>query len=207
MTVKLLTGLLLSLTLCTVSRANKSFKIPLTKHAITNGGELVEVNSDDPMPQRGSPRVGGWAEAEMWNGKVKEPLDGVGNFIFTGDVQFGTPLQKMGKCIFDSSTEKIMAFAKGCQDCRYFTPHQYDKYNSTTYELIVPSQKFTSQDGFSYTGDYIKDTVCLGNGDVHTTVCLDDHRFFAVNTLSYDSWFKVLHNHAVVEAIFGLGFA
>ena len=73
--------------------------------------------------------------------------------------------------------------------------------------MIAPGVNFVSEDGFKYNGDLVSDTVCLGNGDVHTTVCLDDQRFYAVKNLQYDDWFSILHNHAVIEAVFGLGYA
>ena len=87
MTMKILSSFLLTMAVSTIVHANKTFKIPLSKtHATTTNGNLIELDQSDSLPQRASPRVGGWAEAEMWNGRVKEPLEGIGNFIFTGDV-------------------------------------------------------------------------------------------------------------------------
>ena len=96
---------------------------------------------------------------------------------------------------------------EGCKECKKFSGHQYDEDASTTYEKIMGDQIIISEDGFKYKGDLVEDTVCLGNGDVHTTVCLDSQTFYTVKDIAYDDWVNVIHDHAVIQAVFGLGYA
>ena len=136
----------------------------------------------DPFAhRRNSPQVGSWAEAEMWDGRIKEPISGIGYFLFTGDIQFGTPGQDYTKCIFDSSSQYTATFTKGCKTCKRVSSVAYDPSTSSTYKLIQAGQIVHSEDGFTFKGDLVTDKMCLGNGDPHTTVCLNDHRFYAVN--------------------------
>ena len=53
---------------------------------MTLDGEIIQVDHTDKFAHRRSPQVGNWPEAEMWNGRIKEPISGIGYFLFTGDV-------------------------------------------------------------------------------------------------------------------------
>ena len=119
----------------------------------------------------------------MWDGRIKEPISGIGYFLFTGDIQFGTPGQAYTKCIFDSSTIYTSTFTKDCKACKRISSAAFDPSKSKTYKIIQSKQIVHSEDGFWFKGDLSTDKMCLGNGDPHTTVCLNDHRFYAVNDL------------------------
>ena len=61
--------------------------------------------------------VGDWADAELWDGQVKEPVNSFSSFLFEGEIQVGTPLQDPIKCIFDSSVGYTAVFGKECTTC------------------------------------------------------------------------------------------
>jgi len=143
----------------------------------------------------------------MWDGRVKEPITGIGSFLFEGEVQLGTPLQKKSRCIFDSSTQFTSTFTKSCTECAKISKTAFDPNQSDTYEKIQQGQIVFSEDGFKFKGDLSKDTICLGNGDVHTTVCLPDQRFYAVNQMISEDWVGPLQHYGRIDTVFGLGFA
>lgn len=55
------------------------YRIPLKKHVAKP--ELVSSH----------PKLGDWEHAEMWDQKVKEPVNNLSNFMYAMDCIIGTP--------------------------------------------------------------------------------------------------------------------
>ena len=150
------------------------FSIPLEKRY---------TGSRHPHLEHGSPLVGNWEEAEMWNYEVKEPISNIDNYMYVIDCSIGDVGSSAGagysnhfKCLFDTTTSYSSSFAQTY--ATWSTKMYYPTYSSTSKNNDV-SKTFWSL-GLQYKGTQYTDTWCLGGGDVHITVCLDDQRFVYV---------------------------
>ena len=135
-----------------------------------------------PHLEHGSPRVGSWEYAEEWNYEVKEPIEQLDGYLYTIDCEIGDEVNapstvtysNLKTCVFDTSTKYSSAFASTLSQ-------------STSTEDYEPSYSSTAKDkeqisdfwslGLSFEGTQYYDIWCLGAGDVHTTVCMDDQKF------------------------------
>ena len=133
------------------------FRIPLKKHNPVN-----------------HPMLGGWEEAEMWDQKVKNPTNNLSNYMYTMNCQLGTPAtgeeRVTQQCLFDTTTPVSSTFQPSFN---IFSNTNWDSADSTTYYSFGVDKTYTSL-GLVFTGVKVQDTFCLGDGDVHITVCMDE---------------------------------
>ena len=88
------------------------------------------------------------------------------------ECQLGSNAQAVW-CLFDTSTSITGTFDPSFTDyAKYF----YDSSTSDTSHDYGITVKYNSI-GLTWTGVKTQDTLCLGNGDVHITVCLDKQDF------------------------------
>ena len=93
-----------------------------------------------PHLEHGSPLVGDWAEAEMWNYEVKEPVYNLDNYLYAvdceigdaGAVPSGVSYTNSFKCIFDTNTSHSSALSSSM-----------NTYGNTFYE---PTYSTTKED-------------------------------------------------------------
>ena len=76
--------------------------------------------------------------------------------------------------MFDTSTKYSSAFANTLTQSTSTT--YYDPDYSSTADDKTQTSDFWSL-GLSFGGTQYYDTWCLGGGDVHITVCMDDQKF------------------------------
>ena len=86
----------------------------------------------------------------------------------------GTPTvtgaNQVSQCVFDSSTPISSTFSSS------FTSYSYSFWDPTDSSTSVDygvTKRFDSI-GLSWEGYKYEDVWCLGGGDVHTTVCLEN---------------------------------
>lgn len=82
---------------------------------------LKKKYSDQRRPhlQHGSPLVGNWEEAEMWNYEVKEPVYNLDNYLYAIDCDIGDTASAPTTedyhndfvCVFDTTTSISSTFA------------------------------------------------------------------------------------------------
>ena len=100
--------------------------------------------------------------------------------MYTMDCMIGTPTtsgdNQVSECVFDSSTPISSTFANT------FTTYStsfWDSALSSTYVDYGVTKQFDSI-GLQFQGYKSEDTWCLGGGDVHTTVCLENQQFVMI---------------------------
>ena len=76
--------------------------------------------------------------------------------------------------MFDTSTKYSSTFASTLTQSTSLTYYDPD-YSSTAKDKIKESDFWSL--GLSFEGTQYYDTWCLGGGDVHITVCMDDQKF------------------------------
>ena len=101
------------------------------------------------------------------------PFNTLNNYMYVMDCIIGTPPsgheQQVNQCIFDTTTSISSTFAEGYTD---YTDTTFDPHFSESYvDYQVTEQVDTI--GLQFEGVQVQDTWCLGGGDVHTTVCLE----------------------------------
>lgn len=79
------------------------------------------------------------------------------------------PVNNIFKCVFDSTTSVSSTFASNMADYAIWF------WNPEDSSSVVPSgrnETFMTL-GLNFTGEVMTDKFCLGYGDVHTTVCIE----------------------------------
>jgi hypothetical protein len=166
--------------------------------------------------EHGSPLVGNWEEAEMWNYEVKEPVHNLDNYLYAIDCEIGdmaavpahTTYTNTYQCVFDTNTSYSSAFASSLSGVG---GSAYEPTYSSTSEDMSVTKTYDSM-GLSFTGAQYTDDWCLGGSDVHITVCLPNQRFVYVTKENFPSnnknkaqWKPPLASFNDVTAIIGLG--
>ena len=178
------------------------FRIPLKKTYITDEGEFEHPQLEAGM----HPIVGNWSDAEMWDQQVKNPTNTLSNYMYTMDCTIGTPTvtdqDQVSQCVFDSSTPISGTFANS------FTTYSTKFWNPTLSSTAVDygvTKKYDSI-GLSWTGYKYEDVWCLGGGDVHTTVCLENYNFVQITTQNNPkTWSPPFKSFKNVNTIVGIG--
>ena len=104
------------------------FRIPMEK---------VHKKKEE-APVQDHPMLRDWEAAEMWDGLVKSPIEGLSNYLYVMDCQIGTydsthdpPAQR---CVFDNSTPISSTF--GSEFHHVYTEYEYDPEESTSKDDI-----------------------------------------------------------------------
>ena len=169
--------------------------------------ELHKVSSEK---KRGF-RLRNWADAEMWEKDAKLPVETVDNYMFITSCSIGTQTttQVLG-CIFDTSTS-ISSTQKGSLHAISTVQWGDSPYGaSTSAQASGVTVQFDSI-GLQWQGEKYTDSICLGSGDVHTTVCLDDIPFVVTasqmnsNNAQWDPPFTS-YDGGNINTIIGIGF-
>ena len=172
------------------------FRIPLKKHHVPEHLAHPQLHAEHP-------RVGNWSDAELWDRQVKNPISNLDSYMYTMDCMLGSNYQA-SRCIFDTTTSVSSTFKPGFNT---YSTVFFDSESSDTFTDLGVTSQFWSI-GLQWTGWQSKDTWCLGDGDVHTTVCLDQQKFiYTTSVMSYYKrpWDPPLKDYDNVNAIFGLG--
>ena len=174
------------------------FKIKLEKKY---GGE------DHPDLKAEHPRVGNWSETQMWDHQVKEPIksSSLGNYLYVMECKIGseTDGHQLNNCVFDASTSISTAWY---YNWHLYTHDPWRTYWSNTYKNLTTVLDYESL-GLNFQGWSSKDSWCLGNEDVHTTVCMDDQLFsvaYAQKNGNDAMWAPPFKAYDRVNAIVGL---
>ena len=85
--------------------------------------------------------------------------------------------------IFDSWSSLTTTLSQNCEQCTNGINLEllYDPQVSPT--AVAQADVDNTTDGYLFQGNMYTDNVCLGDGDVHTTVCLDSQKFYTVGAL------------------------
>ena len=161
---------------------------------------------DHPQLESIHPRVGNWSDAEMWDKEVKNPVNPLGNYMYTMDCMIGTPIdedhEQVSQCVFDSSTPISSTFGSEMSN---YADVFWDEHDSSTYVDYGVTKRFQSI-GLFWTGWKFEDTWCLGGGDVHTTVCLEEQQFIQITSQQNPKvWTPPFKSYDNVNTIVGVG--
>ena len=128
----------------------------------------------------------------MWDQKVKEPVNNLSNFMYTMDCIIGPPAtgesEQMSQCVFDTTTPVSSTFSTAFTN-NPFSTTAWDSADSTTFFNYGVQKTYTSI-GLDWTGDKAQDRFCLGDSDVHITVCMDDQDFVYIDDIETDTRWK-----------------
>jgi len=142
---------------------------------------------EKPAEEEGShPHLTDWSSAQSWEKDVKMPLESVDNYLFVMECMIGTaPTLQVLDCIFDTSTSVTSTFATTFTT---YSNNEWVSSTSPTYNDEKIVVRFNSI-GINWQGSKGTDTFCLGGGDIHTTVCLEDHPFAVISSqLGTQQW-------------------
>lgn len=136
------------------------------------------------------------------------PILTLDNYMFVAECMIGTQTSpQVLDCIFDTSTSISSTFATN------FYTYSVTEWNPATSTTAINSgvaMNFNSI-GMNWQGYKYTDTFCLGGGDIHTTVCLEDQPFVVISKELSETQFAndpplKKYESGNVNTIFGLGF-